>query len=88
MKGSEPMKVSVTGKVMETKAVEKVKDGVSKKSTEVMLHQSGETQLTRVKIPDGSGIKIPKEGETATFTGALYTWKTANGVGTMVGAEF
>lgn len=74
------MRVSVTGLCLEVKETEKE----GKKHRTAMLFQPGEKDLTQVRLQEGSD---PSQGEQVTFIGRLMSWKSRDGVGTMIMAE-
>lgn len=74
--GGTTMKVTVKGRVLEIARKEE------KNANDVYLFQAGESINARVRIADGK--PLPKIGEEFTIEGSLLTWKTRDGVGTMV----
>lgn len=70
------MLVTVKGRVLE---VAKKED---KKATDVTLFQAGERYNTVVRIAEGK--PVPKIGEEFVIEGSLLTWRTRDGVGSMI----
>jgi hypothetical protein len=70
------MIVIIKGRVLE---VTKKED---KKATDITLFQAGERYNPVVRIADGK--PIPKIGEEYSTEGSLLTWRTRDGVGTMI----
>lgn len=70
------MLVTVRGKVLEVRRKDE------KKATDVTLFQIGERNNTLVRIADGK--PVPKVGEDYSIEGSLLTWRTRDGVGSMV----
>lgn len=70
------MQVTVKGRVIESIDVEKE----GRKYTDVLLHQKGENQLIRCRVPRQ---KIT-EGAEVSYYGSLLAWQAGSGVGLMV----
>ncbi|MGE5533549.1 MAG: hypothetical protein ACM3UN_04295 [Bacillota bacterium] len=68
--------MTVKGRVLEVSRKEE------KKATDVTLYQPGERYNCVVRIADGK--PVPKAGEEITIEGSLLTWRTRDGVGSMV----
>ena len=70
------MLVTIKGRVLEVTRKEE------KKATDVTLFQAGERYNALVRIAEGK--PLPKVGEEFSIEGSLLTWRTRDGVGSMV----
>lgn len=82
------MQVTVKGVITSIVRKEKVADNEIKVSTELLLAQQGEKEQVAVRLP-GDQLEDWKSYlyQPAEFFGRLMTWKTRDGIGSMVMVE-
>lgn len=82
------MRVTVEGVITSIEQKSKTNEETKKVNqfTEVLLAQKGEKTLITIRIP-GHVEHMYTQFEVADFSGRLMTWKTRDGIGSMVMIE-